>query len=227
MSATPDKPRRDQQHLDQPYADRPRPDQPHLALPLVGQPPPERADAARNRRKILDAAARLVAERGADAVTMNAVAHASGIGVGTVYRRFGTVAQLLIALLNDREMRLQEAFLSGPPPLGPDAPPAERLRAFLHALADHIDEQHAVSLAAEAADPGARFRGGPYATVHTHVAMLVGQARPEADAPVLAHLLLAPMAPSLLHHLRAERGYPARRIKGAIDQLLTLDLNFD
>ncbi|MFM9369100.1 TetR/AcrR family transcriptional regulator [Streptomyces sp. Da 82-17] len=222
MSAT-----RDQPTPDEPATDRPAPDRPRLQLPLVDQPPPERADAARNRRKILDAAAGLVAERGADAVTMNAVAHASGIGVGTVYRRFGSVAQLLIALLNDREMQLQEAFISGPPPLGPDAPPAERLRAFLHALADHVDEQHAVSLAAEAADPGARFREGPYATVHTHVAMLVGQVRPEADAAVLAHLLLAPMAPSLLHHLRAERGYSAERVKGAIDQLLRLDLKFD
>ncbi|NBE56314.1 TetR/AcrR family transcriptional regulator [Streptomyces boluensis] len=201
---------------------------PHrIELPLIDQPAPERADAARNRRKILDAAARLVAEQGARAVTMNAVAHASGIGVGTVYRRFGTVAQLLIALLDDREKRLQQAFLSGPPPLGPDAPPAERLRSFLHALANHTEESEAVTLAAEAADPGARYRGRPYATVHTHVAMLIGQLRPEADAPVLAHLLLAPMAPSLLHHLRTERGWSAERLDAAIDQLLGLDLKFD
>ncbi|MFC7306110.1 TetR/AcrR family transcriptional regulator [Streptomyces monticola] len=196
-------------------------------LPLAGQPPPERADAARNRRKILDAAAGLIAEKGAEAVTMNAVAHASGIGVGTVYRRFGDVSELLVALLDDREQRLQKAFLSGPPPLGPDAPPAERLRAFLHALADHVDEQQAVMLAAESANPGARYRRGPYPTLHTHVAMLVSQARPGADAAVLAHMLLAPMVPSLLHHLRTERGFPVQRVKDAIDQLLGLDLKFD
>ena len=69
-------------------------------LPTVGTPAPERADAARNRRKILDAAARIVSEDGPEAVTMNQVAHASCIGVGTVYRRFGDVSQLLWALLD-------------------------------------------------------------------------------------------------------------------------------
>src|SRR5690348_17247011 len=110
-------------------------------LPVAGQPPLERSDAARNRRKILDAAARLLAEQGPDAVTMNAVAHAAGMGVGTVYRRFGDVGQLLFALLDEGERRFQQAFLTGPPPLGPGAPPADRLRAFLHAVADRIGEQ--------------------------------------------------------------------------------------
>ncbi|TXS34149.1 TetR/AcrR family transcriptional regulator, partial [Streptomyces sp. ms191] len=84
-------------------------------LPTVGSPAPERADAARNRRRILDAAARIVTEVGPDAVTMNQVAHAAGMGVGTVYRRFGDVAQLLWALLDDRERQFQEAYMSGPP----------------------------------------------------------------------------------------------------------------
>ncbi|MGW0736383.1 TetR/AcrR family transcriptional regulator [Streptomyces sp. NPDC002851] len=201
-------------------------DQPHLPphhglLPLADQPPTERADAARNRRKILDAAATIVAERGPGAVTMNAVARASGIGVGTVYRRFSDVSALLMALLDDREQQLQQAFLSGPPPLGPNAPPAERLRAFLHALADHVDEQRAMMLAAEhAGSPTARYSRGPYPTLHTHVSMLIRAIRPDADAPVLAHLLLAPLTPSLIHHLRAEREVPAGRIKDALDELL-------
>jgi AcrR family transcriptional regulator len=46
-----------------------------------------RADAERNRRKILDAAASVFAERGVTA-TVNEVALAAGVGVGTVYRKF-------------------------------------------------------------------------------------------------------------------------------------------
>lgn len=94
-----------------------------IELPVTGQAPPERADAARNRRKILDAAARLVAEQGPDAVTMNAVAHAACMGVGTVYRRFGDVSSLLFALLDDDERRFQEAFMSGPPCSAPTRRP--------------------------------------------------------------------------------------------------------
>ncbi|NXY98897.1 TetR/AcrR family transcriptional regulator [Streptomyces sp. BR123] len=191
-----------------------------IELPVSGQAPPERADAARNRRKILDAAARLIAEQGPDAVTMNAVAHAAGMGVGTVYRRFGDVGQLLLALLDDDERRFQEAFLSGPPPLGPEAPPEERLRAFLSALAERLAGCPAVMRAAEAASPGARYRSGAYLTMHTHVAMLLRQTRPGADAPVLAHLLLAPFVPSLFEHLTVDREVPVDRIKAGIDILL-------
>ncbi|MEU2393595.1 helix-turn-helix domain-containing protein [Streptomyces sp. NPDC007369] len=191
-----------------------------IELPVSGQAPPERADAARNRRKILDAAARLIAEEGPDAVTMNAVAHAAGMGVGTVYRRFGDVGRLLLALLDDDERRFQEAFLSGPPPLGPGAPPEERLRAFLHTLAERLAGCRAVMGAAEAASPGARYGSGAYLTMHTHVAMLLRQTRPEADAPVLAHLLLAPFVPSLFEHLTVAREVPVDRIKATIDALL-------
>ncbi|MBM4636158.1 TetR family transcriptional regulator, partial [Rhodococcus hoagii] len=46
-----------------------------------------RADAERNRRKILDAAAELFATRGID-ITLDDVARHAEVGVGTVYRRF-------------------------------------------------------------------------------------------------------------------------------------------
>ncbi|MFJ4874406.1 TetR/AcrR family transcriptional regulator [Streptomyces sp. NPDC088745] len=200
------------------------------ALPLAEGPPPERADAARNRRRILDAAARIVADKGAAALTMNAVAHASGIGVGTVYRRFGDVQNLLYALLDDREQRFQEAFISGPPPLGPDAlpapptPPAVRLRAFLHALADRTAEQQELLLAAESASPQGRYHGAPYLTLHTHVAMLIGQIKPHANAALVAHLLLATLSPSAVQHLRTTRGATADQIKEGLNQLLSLHL---
>ncbi|MFJ3906577.1 TetR/AcrR family transcriptional regulator [Streptomyces sp. NPDC090025] len=191
-------------------------------LPTVGGPAPERADAARNRRRILDAAARIVAEQGPEAVTMNQVAHASGIGVGTVYRRFGDVSQLLWALLDDRERQFQEAYLSGPPPLGPGAPAGERLDAFLDALVDRVVEQRAILLAAQTAAPSARYTSGAYLAMHTHVALLVSEARPDAHSGLLAHLLLAPFSPSLMHHLSQEQQLSAPELQRGVRQLLTL-----
>jgi AcrR family transcriptional regulator len=196
-------------------------------LPTPGDPAPERADAARNRRKILDAAARIVAEEGPGAVTMNQVAHASGIGVGTVYRRFGDVSQLLWALLDDRERRFQEAYLSGPPPLGPGAPAARRLDAFLDAYVDRVVEQGPILLAAQSAAPTARYTNGAYLATHAHVTLLVTEARPDANAPLLAHLLLAPFSPSLIHHLTEERHLSADEVKAGMRQLLHGDAPLD
>jgi len=49
-----------------------------LLLVGAGQEPHERADAARNRKRILEAATMLVAERGIEQVSMDDVARAAG-----------------------------------------------------------------------------------------------------------------------------------------------------
>src|SRR5687768_18150434 len=93
--------------------------------------PRERADAARNRRRVLEAARQLFAERGVQAVTMSDVARAAGVAKGTIFHRFGDRPGLAQALVDEAERELQEQVLRGPPPLGPGAPPRERLTAFL------------------------------------------------------------------------------------------------
>ncbi len=60
-----------------------------------------RADAARNRQRVLTAAAQVFAERGLD-VSLDEVAHAAGVGVGTVYRRFPNKEALIDALFEDK-----------------------------------------------------------------------------------------------------------------------------
>jgi AcrR family transcriptional regulator len=62
---------------------------------------PLRADAERNRQRILDAAAELFAERGLH-VSLDEVAERAGVGVGTVYRRFPDRDALIDALLQSR-----------------------------------------------------------------------------------------------------------------------------
>ena len=63
-------------------------------LPVIGTDPPERADAARNRRRILAAAEKLFAENGVSCTSMDAIAAEAGVGKGTLFRRFGDRASL-------------------------------------------------------------------------------------------------------------------------------------
>jgi AcrR family transcriptional regulator len=62
---------------------------------------PLRRDAERNRQRILAAAAEVFTERGLDA-TLDEVARAAGVGIGTVYRRFPDKETLVSELFRDR-----------------------------------------------------------------------------------------------------------------------------
>jgi AcrR family transcriptional regulator len=62
---------------------------------------PLRRDAERNRRRILQAAGEVFAERGLG-VTMDDIAERADVGVGTVYRRFPEKELLVEALFEDR-----------------------------------------------------------------------------------------------------------------------------
>jgi AcrR family transcriptional regulator len=161
-------------------------------LDLLRTPPPkERADAARNRTAVLVAAARLFAEYGVAAVSMDQVAAAAGVGKGTLFRRFGDKSGLAAALLDDAERALQEAILHGPPPLGPGAPASERLIAFVDAYLSYLLEHLDLVRVSETAAPGARYRVGAYRFWHRHAAILLA-GTPDPDQA--AHALLAPLA---------------------------------
>ncbi|MEV4114697.1 helix-turn-helix domain-containing protein [Nonomuraea sp. NPDC049695] len=160
---------------------------------LVGRPVKERADAARNREKVLAAAARLFAEKGVEAVSMDAVAAEAGVGKGTLFRRFGDKSGLAVALLDSRERDLQQRILSGPPPLGPGAPAADRLAAFVAAYLEYLFAHLDLVRMSETASPGARYRIGAYRFWHRHVALLLAEARHRCDADALSHTLLAAM----------------------------------
>jgi AcrR family transcriptional regulator len=73
---------------------------PHTTTAGPGQKP-LRADAERNRRRILEAASEVFGERGLGA-TLDAVAERAGVGVGTVYRRFPDKEALVDALFEER-----------------------------------------------------------------------------------------------------------------------------
>ena len=189
-----------------------------LTLPLLEQRR-ERGDAAANRKRILAAARAVVAERGVDGTSMDAVAAAAGVGKGTLFRRFGDRAGLFDALLDDAMAEFQDAFLSGPPPLGPGAPAGERLEAFVDELVRLTDAQLDFALAAARATAA-----GAQVSVHGSLALfvrlMVAEIDPSLDSEVVADLLLGATSAGVVYHLRRERGIELERIQAAAQALL-------
>lgn len=184
-------------------------------LPVVSAGPAaadERSDAARNRRLLLDAAAELVAEQGAPTVTMDAVARRAGVGKGTVFRRFGSRAGLMQALLDHTERDLQAGYISGPPPLGPGAPPVERLVAFGRAMLGQVETHGEVLCAAVALVKGARYEAAPYLASVTHVTALLRAEGHTENLRLLADTLLAPLDAALVLHQMRTLNLPLEQI---------------
>lgn len=179
-----------------------------LPLPLAGEPASERSDAARNRAALLCAAQELVAENGTDAVTMDDVAARAGVGKGTVFRRFGSRAGLMVAVLDQSEAHWQAQVISGPPPLGPGAPPWERLEAFgrsrLETTITHGDLLRAAGAAGSRSSPATSF-------VVQHVHHLLLELGVTGDVRLLATALMAPLEIELLDALRT-KGIDVERI---------------
>jgi len=165
--------------------------------------PQERGDAARNRALLMDAARRLIEERGADAVTMDDIAAAAGVGKGTLFRRFGSRSGLMMVLLDEDERASQQAFMFGPPPLGPDAPALERLLAFGRARLTFAHTHHELLVAANR-DPQSRY-GAAATVLHTHVRMLLAAAGTTGDLDAQTDALLALLEADYVEHQLIER----------------------
>ncbi|GGU93106.1 TetR family transcriptional regulator [Actinomadura cremea] len=172
-----------------------------------GKPRGERADAVRNRERLLETAREMIAEHGVAKVTMDGLAERAGLGKGTVFRRFGTRAGIFRALLDADERRFQERVLAGPPPLGPGADPVDRLIAYGRAritfLVDHQD------IARAALDRDEPALAGDANITQLHLRVLLDRAgvrMPQMEGvtiqltaalegPLLLYLSAAPAAP--------------------------------
>jgi AcrR family transcriptional regulator len=182
---------------------------PQFELPMSGPAPAERerADARRNRERILCAAARLVHEVGIDHFSMDDVATAAGVGKGTLYRRFGDRAALLRALISEPEQAFQDSCIRGETPLGPGASPEERLHAFGEGLLRFLDRHAIYVRAGELLGGGKRYGHPVYAFYHTHVSLLLRQAIGDVPhLPYLVDALLGPLSAEPLLYQRDVRG---------------------
>jgi AcrR family transcriptional regulator len=98
-------------------------------------PPSLRADAARNRVRILAAAAEVFAERGLDASTAE-IAKRAGVGEATLYRRFPTKDDLIVAILleqMDEVLAIADDCLREPDPW-------RGVERFVHAMVERMIE---------------------------------------------------------------------------------------
>ena len=174
-----------------------------------GSRPRERADAARNRLRILAAAAELVEAHGIEGVSMDAVACRAGVGTGTLYRRFQDRAGLALALLDEQTRDFQNALIAGPPPLGPGVPAADRLRAFGAGYLELLDRHADLMVAAGASERDGR---GPYQLFATHLAILLREAAPALDEQLTARLLMATLSPAEFVLVRRGLGWSLDRL---------------
>jgi AcrR family transcriptional regulator len=187
-------------------------------LPIAGRRG-ERADAAANRARILEAALQVLAERGAEGTSIDAVACEAGVGKGTIFRRFGDRSGLFQALLDEHLRAFQDAFMFGPPPLGPGAPAEDRLAAFLDGLLDLYEDQLEVMLALERDRRlDAPIEG--YLALSVHVESLIREISPGLDAPVTAQLLLNALNVNLVRYLRRDAGVSLATIKASVPPLI-------
>ncbi|RNM16164.1 TetR/AcrR family transcriptional regulator [Nocardioides pocheonensis] len=190
---------------------------PRHDLPILGQDVRERSDAARNREALLSAAQELVDRCGVEAVTMDAVAASAGVGKGTVFRRFRSRAGLMAALLDQFEADWQAQVISGPPPLGPGAPPLERLLAFGRS---RLEQNLRGAALIRAALDGAMTRNyAVYSFAATHLRYLLDELEVAGDIALLATDLMAPLEVVILQQQIEIEGMSVERIAAGWEDL--------
>jgi len=167
-------------------------------------PPAERADAVRNRRLLLVTAREIIAAHGAAQLTMDGLAGRAGLGKGTVFRRFGTRAGIFQALLDDDERDFQREVLAGPPPLGPGAPPLDRLIAYGRARIDFLTGHREIARAA--LDGREQIPARPQTPMsQQHIRFLLGEiSLGAADLDVLTTQLTAALDGPVLLYLSSD-----------------------
>jgi AcrR family transcriptional regulator len=146
-----------------------------LSTPSTSPGRKQRADAERNRLRVLETARALFAERG-DEVQHAEVARAAGVGVGTVYRHFPTRQSLVEAAAEHRFAQILE-FASTECVGGPD--PGQGLVRYLRHVGEVLDSDRGLSTSIEAArgSTGSEPRGETRTQLEAVVATLIEQGR--------------------------------------------------
>jgi AcrR family transcriptional regulator len=156
---------------------------------MPAEPPalarPMRADAVRNRERLLEVAVRALSQAGGEAVTLEAIAREADVGIGTLYRHFPTREALVEAAYRGEVVRLCDgvgALL--------EAWPADvALRVWMDHLIDYLSTKRGMAdalraLIASGADPFAQTRVSLLAAVRQllDAGIAEGRIREDADA---------------------------------------------
>ena len=111
---------------------------------------PKRADARRNERALLDAAAAVFVASGVEAPVRKIAAEA-GVGVGTIYRHFPTRADLVVAVYRHQVEACAEA---GPVLLANSASPHAALGQWINLFVDFLVTKHGLATALQPGSAG-------------------------------------------------------------------------
>jgi AcrR family transcriptional regulator len=154
---------------------------------------PLRADAERNRQRILDAAADLFAERGLQ-VSLDEVAERAGVGVGTVYRRFPDRETLVDALLQTRV----EEFIGIAKEAAADPDPWAGLTRFIERGAEFHGRNRAIKELMFSAPGGRDWVDQVRARIRPIVGRMVKAAQEQGRLRPDLHTLDVPMITLML-----------------------------
>jgi AcrR family transcriptional regulator len=143
-----------------------------------------RADAERNRLRLLETAKAVFAERGADA-TLEEIARRTGVGIGTLYRHFPTREALLGGIYRNETEQIAAAAVT----LAETKPPLEALHAWLHLFVDYIATKHGVTATFAA------LSGGGAELQHTGGEQIITAIRLLTDRAVAAGAIRLEMDP--------------------------------
>ena len=192
----------------------------------------ERSDAARNRRRILATARRLFDERGVTRVTMEEISRESGLGKGTLYRRFPHKGLLCQALLDEptRDFQRETLRMIGVPGIGG----LEKLATFLESAVEfteaNLDLLYGGHETLSGAERIAYLSHPARDWLRSTVLGLLRMADREKlldepladvmDLEYLATALVAPLDIDLYYYQRRVLGYPPDRISAGIRALI-------
>lgn len=113
------------------------------------QPRQQRADAVRNRSRIMDAAREQITLHGPD-VGMGAIATAAGVAVGTLYRNFPTKADLVQAVVTEHAVEMVEDVEATLVRARAGSPVLAEIRGAMSRFIESSAQNHAVKAAAAA-----------------------------------------------------------------------------
>jgi AcrR family transcriptional regulator len=173
----------------------------------------KRADARRNEKALLDAAAAAFVASGVD-VPVRDIAAKAGVGVGTIYRHFPTRADLIVAVYRHQVEACAEA---GPALLAGGAAPHAALARWIDLFVDFLVTKHGLAEAMQSDDAA-------FQTLHAYfLDRLTPVCADLLDAAATAGEILPGMDPyqllravgNLCIGVRDER-YDARRMVGLL-----------
>jgi AcrR family transcriptional regulator len=192
----------------------------------------ERRDAAESRRRILQEARRLFDEHGVEAVSMHAIAHAAGVGQGTLYRRYTNKGDLCFDLIKESAEEMQaevELYLQRSTGL----PALSRLNGVLERVVVFTEEKLPMMAAIRDAYCGdnraMQFANPFYRWIHGCIASLYAEAETNGDIAPLdpaftADALLGVLSPQVYEFQRREKGLTPEQILSGVRRLYTSGL---